>query len=99
MAAIIPDIFVTPHGVMPPTYRTERDTLDERFLRCHKALHFIARRILADSEMAACAVENCWLKASRNPPGFESEGAFGSWVLRLLINEALSILHHRSRSV
>jgi DNA-directed RNA polymerase specialized sigma24 family protein len=96
MAAITPDIFVTPHGTMPPTYRTEWDTLDERFPRCHKALHLIARRILADSEMAACAVENCWLKASRNPHGFESEGAFGSWVLRLLINEALSILHHRS---
>jgi DNA-directed RNA polymerase specialized sigma24 family protein len=96
MAAVTHDIFLTPHETMPPTYRTEWDTLDERFPRCHKTLHFVARRILADSEMAACAVENCWLKASRNPPRFESEGAFGSWVLRLLINEALSILHHGS---
>jgi DNA-directed RNA polymerase specialized sigma24 family protein len=96
MAEITPDIFLTPHGTMPPTYRTAWDKLDERLPRCDKALHFIARRILADSEMAACAVENCRLKASRNPRGFESEGAFGSWVLRLLINEALSMLHHRS---
>jgi hypothetical protein len=43
--------------------------------------------------MAACAVENCRRKASRNPPAFQTEGAFGSWVLRLVIDEALLILY------
>ena len=74
-------------------HRKNWDTFDERFLRCHKALHFIACRILADSEMAANAVRNCRLKACQNPPDFESTGAFGSWILRLLIGEALSILY------
>jgi DNA-directed RNA polymerase specialized sigma24 family protein len=36
-------------------------------------------------------VQNCWIRACRNPQRFESEGAFRSWVLRLLISEALSI--------
>jgi DNA-directed RNA polymerase specialized sigma24 family protein len=45
--------------------------------------------------MAASAVRNCRLKASRNLPTFETEGAFRSWALRLLISEALSILHQR----
>ena len=93
MVALTSAIFLTPHEAMPPTYRAEWGTLDEWFLRCRKTLHFIACRILPDSEMAACAVEDCWLKASRNLPSFESEGAFGSWIMRLLISEALSILH------
>jgi hypothetical protein len=53
----------------------------------------IARRILPDAEMAASAIENCWLRASRSLQNFESEGAFGSWIMRLLIREAVCILH------
>ena len=61
--------------------------------RCHKALHFIADLLLGDSKMAEDAVQNCWIRASRNPPSFEREGPFRGWIMRLLISEALSILH------
>ena len=37
-------------------------------------------------------MQNCWLTASRNPPHFEYEGAFQSWLVRILIDEALTIL-------
>ena len=84
---------LTHHERIPRAYPKDWETLDEQFTRCHETLHFIASRILADSELAACAVENCRGKASRNLPSFDSEGAFGSWVLRLLISEALAILH------
>jgi DNA-directed RNA polymerase specialized sigma24 family protein len=93
MSATTSAIFLRPHQSMPPTDRTEWGTLDERYPRCRRALHLIARRILANPEMAGRAVENCWLRASRNPPSFESEGAFGSWIMRLLITEAACILH------
>jgi DNA-directed RNA polymerase specialized sigma24 family protein len=93
MATVTSGIFLAAHQRVPSTNRKEGDTLNQRFSRWRKTLHLIACRILADSEMAACAVENCHLKASRNPPLFETDGAFGSWVLRLLIGEALSILH------
>jgi DNA-directed RNA polymerase specialized sigma24 family protein len=63
------------------------------FSRSLEPLHFIASLILGGSEMAEQAVENCWISASRNPPAFESEGAFRSWLMRQLINESLSILH------
>jgi DNA-directed RNA polymerase specialized sigma24 family protein len=43
--------------------------------------------------MAEYAVQNCRFRASRNLPNFENEGPFRSWLLRLLISEALSILH------
>lgn len=95
MATTTTDIFFKLHHTKPATSRMKSDTFDEQFSRCHNALHFIACRILADPGMAACAVRNCRLKASRNPPSFETEGAFRSWALRLLISEALSILHRR----
>jgi len=63
-----------------------------RFLRSYRFLHFIACRVLGNEERAPIAVQNCWRTASRNPPHFEYEGAFRSWLLRVLIDEALAIL-------
>lgn len=64
----------------------------QRFLRGYRLLNFIACRVLGDKERALIAVQNCWRTASRNPPYFEYEGAFRSWVVRVLIDEALFIL-------
>jgi len=63
-----------------------------RFLRSYRFLHLIACRVLGDEERAPIAVQNCWRTASRNPPHFEYEGAFRSWLVRILIDEALAIL-------
>jgi len=65
----------------------------ERFLRACRLLDFIACRVLRDENRAKLAIHNCWQTASRNPPRFKYEGAFRSWLLRVLIDEALSILH------
>jgi DNA-directed RNA polymerase specialized sigma24 family protein len=69
-----------------------------RFWRCHRLLHFIASRVLGSSERADGVIENCWIRASRNPPRFESEGAFRSWLVRVLIDEALAILRQNQPS-
>jgi hypothetical protein len=61
------------------------------FSRCHTTLHFVADLILNNSEMAEHAVENCRQKASRNLLGSASEGEFRGWIVRVLINEALSL--------
>lgn len=76
-----------------PPEKEQLDQFGNWFSRCRKTLHFIAGVILGDSEIAECAVENCWIRASRNPPSFKSEGSFRSWVMRQLISEALSILY------
>lgn len=65
-----------------------------RFWRFYRLQHFIASRVLGGPERAADAIENCWLRASRNPPRFEYEGAFRSWLIRVLIDEALAIRGH-----
>jgi DNA-directed RNA polymerase specialized sigma24 family protein len=64
----------------------------ERFLRAYRLLDFIACRVLCDKKRAQIAIHNCWQTASRNPPRFEFEGAFRSWLARVLIDEALAIL-------
>ena len=64
----------------------------QRFSRSYRLLHFLACRVLGDHDRAPLAVQNCWRTASRNPPHFEYEGAFRSWLIRVLIDEALIIL-------
>jgi hypothetical protein len=70
-----------------------------RFSRCYRLLHFIACRVLGGPERADEAVENCWLRASRNPLHFEYEGAFRSWLVRVLIDEALAIRPEHQETV
>jgi hypothetical protein len=64
-----------------------------RFSRCHGLLSMTARRVLGGGERMEEAVQNCWPVASRNPPSFESEAAFRSWLFRLLIDEAWAVLN------
>jgi len=65
---------------------------EARFWRCYRMLHFTACRVLGGSERAEEAIESCWRKASRHPQRFEHEGEFRSWLLRVVIDEALVLL-------
>lgn len=62
-----------------------------RFSRSRRLLHLIACRVLQGSERAEEAVRNCFFTARRAAPQFVDEGAFRSWLLRVLIDEALRI--------
>jgi DNA-directed RNA polymerase specialized sigma24 family protein len=72
-----------------------QNTFDLQFSHSCELLHFIARRILNCVEEAEVAVKNCRLTASRNLPGFSSEGAFKSWLVRILIDEATLLLRRK----
>ena len=72
--------------------KSEQEQFAERFLSAYWLLDFIACRVLRDEKRAHIAIHNCWRTASRNPPCFEYEGAFRSWLVRILIDEALAIL-------
>jgi DNA-directed RNA polymerase specialized sigma24 family protein len=65
---------------------------DARFRRCYRVLHFIACHVLGSSERAEEAIGSCWRVASRRPRQCEREGEFHSWLLRVLIDEALVLL-------
>ena len=79
--------------------RTDEDPalFHTRFWRCYRLLHFVACRVLGSPERADDAIENCWRRTSRSRPRFEYEGAFRSWLVRVLIDEALDILCEKAR--
>ena len=54
---------------------------------CCTSLHI---HILGGPERAHDAIEGCRLRASRNPPRFEYEGEFRRWLVRVLVDEALT---------
>jgi DNA-directed RNA polymerase specialized sigma24 family protein len=76
----------------------KQNTFDLQFAHSCELLHFIARRILNCVEEAEEAVKNCRLTASRNLPGFSSEGAFKSWLVRILIDEATLLRRKHTNS-
>jgi DNA-directed RNA polymerase specialized sigma24 family protein len=80
----IPDVRRRPK----PDSEANESIFGRQFSRCRELLFFIARRILNCPEEAEAAVKNCYRMASRNPPQFQSEGAFKSWLVRILIDEA-----------
>ena len=67
----------------------------QRFSRSRRILYLIASRLLIDAEDIYLAVQNCWRTASRNPPHFEYEDAFRSWLVGVLIDEALILLEEK----
>jgi DNA-directed RNA polymerase specialized sigma24 family protein len=87
------DVVTKIQGVHEFEHRQESPAVfNARFSRCHGLLSLIASRVLGGNNGVEEAVQNCWLRASRNPPRFESEAVFSGWLLRLLIDEALVIL-------
>ena len=68
---------------------------EDRFARCRRLLCFVAVRILGSQDEAENAVRSCLAAASRNQRSFESDGAFHSWIMRILIREASTLLHRK----
>lgn len=67
----------------------------ERFWKWRDSLYVVACRVLGDPSAATDVVERCFRRASPTPPRFHSDGAFGSWLLRVLLDEAMRELAAR----
>lgn len=72
------------------------ETLDVLFSRYRHVLSLVAYRVLGNHAEAEDAVRNCLLTVSDNVPKFEHEGAFRCWLIRVLIDEAVTILAKQS---
>src|SRR5258708_39711801 len=72
------------------------EALDVLFSRYRRTLRLVAYRVLGNHQQAEVAVQNCLRAASHNVPRFESEGAFRSWLVRVLIDEAVILLNKQS---
>jgi DNA-directed RNA polymerase specialized sigma24 family protein len=70
--------------------------LDVLFSRYRHLLSLVAYRVLGNHAEAEDAVQNCLLTVTDNVPGFEQEGAFRCRLVRVLIDEAVTILAKQS---
>jgi hypothetical protein len=68
------------------------EALDVLFSRYRHVLSLVAYRVLGNHAEAERAVQNCLLTVSDNIPKFEHEGVFRCWLVRVLIDEAVTIL-------
>lgn len=75
--------------------RGDRDALHTLFTRYRRLLHGLAFRVLHNHDEAEDAVQNCLVQAFRNLECVRCTGAFRSWLVRILVNEALAIIHNR----
>lgn len=73
----------------------QRAEFEGRFSRCRNSLYFLAWGALGAVGEAEEALENCYRKASRQPKRFTSDGEFGSWMIRMLINEIVLVANRR----
>jgi DNA-directed RNA polymerase specialized sigma24 family protein len=84
----------------------QSETLADRFSRCEGMLYFIAAQVLGKDEFTdsvlcdavSDAVHNCWHAAARNPQSFDRQGAFRSWLVRILFDESIAILHQARKT-
>jgi DNA-directed RNA polymerase specialized sigma24 family protein len=83
---------------LKPDGEDNETAFSQQFSRCRELLYFIALRILNCAEQAETAIRNCRLTASRNLQRFQSEGAFKSWLVRILIDEATLLRSRESNS-
>ena len=87
------------HRSEKSTYKTSETSFDLYLSRCHSLLHFTAAHILGSPGKAEIAVRNTISVASQHPARFQSEGAFRSWVLRILIEQSLLLFDPEPSSI
>ena len=76
----------------------DREAFEILFSRYRPILYRLAQRILRNHEESEDAVQNCSLAAFRKMTSFKYVGAFRSWLARILVNEAITILRKRKRT-
>jgi len=73
----------------------DQEAFNVLFSKYRRLLYSLASRVLHSHEEAEDAVQNSALLAFCKLPSFKHEGAFRSWLVRVLIDVALFILQER----
>jgi RNA polymerase sigma-70 factor (ECF subfamily) len=88
----------TDDALIAAARRHENAAIGTLMRRYNRRLFRVARSVLRDDGAAEDAVQECYVRAFLNLDRYEPVGAFGSWLTRIAINEAL-MLKRRSRHV
>lgn len=74
-----------------PTHQVARREAFQELMRAHNRMLFrAARAILRDDAEAEDALQEAWLRAYRSMDGFRGEAKLSSWLVRIVVNEALA---------
>jgi len=76
----------------------DEEALRVLFTRYRRLLRDLAYRVLRNQEEAEDAVQSCLLLAYRNLSNVQCRHSFRSWLVRILINEALAIVRKKKSS-
>jgi len=79
-----------------PGNQEHRAEFEGRFSRCRNSLYFLAWGMLGNVGETEEAMENCYRKACWQSKRFDSDGEFGSWIIRRLINEIVLVANRRA---
>jgi RNA polymerase sigma-70 factor, ECF subfamily len=74
----------------------DEEAQNELFSRYYSFLYYLACRVLGGRDDAQDVVQNCMLRAVCNLQQFNNDGAFRSWLSRILVNEAITLLRKKS---
>lgn len=77
----------------------EEDAIRAIIQRNNRRLYRIARSILRDDAEAEDALQDAYLKAFSHFDGFRGEAGIGTWLSRIVINEALGRLRRRRATI
>lgn len=80
-------------GVDPP--KANREVLDPQFLGCEGLLKQIAERVLNGDDDVEEAMQRSYAAAAIQRRSFRCDGEFRRWLVRTVLNEALTILHEK----
>ncbi len=75
----------------------DRDVFEELFRRYRLLAYRVAYRLLGNEAVALDAVQDGFVKALGNLPGFEGRSTFKTWLLRVVSNAALDLGRQRGR--
>jgi RNA polymerase sigma-70 factor, ECF subfamily len=75
----------------PSTQQISRRAAFEEVMRAHnRKLFRAARAILRDDAEAEDALQEAWLRAYRSIDGFRGDAKLSTWLVRIVVNEALA---------
>jgi Sigma-70 region 2 len=83
-------------GKTVSNFQVNSQRFDVLFSKYRRVLYFVAHRMLGNHQEAEHALHLCFLSACENIPQFDSERRFRSWLVRVLMDEAQTMLHTRS---
>ncbi len=92
-----PDAVQSDEAIIGRILQGETDAYEVIMRRYNQRLFRIARSFVPDEEESEDVVQEAYIKAYEQLSRFEFRSRFSTWLIRILINEALAHVRHRRR--